>query len=184
MSFKPLTPNNWDQPDETSTIFARHSPIVGMVQMNGNDWARAFLAVELSESVPADVRGLFAVARGTLVYGWFFYPLYALGEEQLHRVADAAVAHRYRELDGPLGKRGYLPLLARRIQWLEAEGIIPSDLAPRWNAIRELRNIGSHPDFQMLHPPGDVLTSLKTVAEAVGELFASPRLAPQSSCNR
>jgi hypothetical protein len=51
-----------------------------MAQMDGNDWARHFLAVELHEDVPADVHDLFAVARGTMLYGWFFYPLYALAK--------------------------------------------------------------------------------------------------------
>jgi hypothetical protein len=173
MGFKELTPNNWDRPDDTSSLFVRVSPVAGVVSMNGNDWARAFLAVELAAAVPPDIRDLFAVARGTLVYGWFFYPLYALGEEQLHRVADAAVAHRYRELHGPRDKRGYLPSLAKRVQWLLDKDVIAADTAPRWSAIRDLRNIGSHPDFQMLHPPGDVLTSLETVAATVTALFVA-----------
>jgi hypothetical protein len=153
MNFKRLTADDWDQPDETSRIFVRVSPVAGVVKMDGNDWARAFLAVELRDSVPSEVRDLFAVARGVLLYGWFFYPLYALGEEQLHRVADSAVAHRYRQLDGPRDKRARQPSLAERIEWLADHGAVPADTRPRWEAIRDLRNIGSHPDFQMLTHP-------------------------------
>jgi hypothetical protein len=140
--------------------------------MNGDDWAREVLAVELAETVPADVRSLFEVARGTVLYGWFFYPMYALGDAQLHRVADVALAHRYRELDGPLTKGGYPPSLARRIKWLTDDGVIPEDARQRWDAIRELRNIGTHTDFQMLHAPGQVLRTLNVVAESVSALFA------------
>lgn len=73
----------------------------------------------------------------------------------------------------PRDNRGYLPSLAKRVQWLLDEGAVCADTAPRWNAIRELRNIGSHADFQMLHPPGDVLTSPKTVAETVTAVLAA-----------
>jgi hypothetical protein len=62
VNFKNLTANNWDQPDETSEQFGRLSPLTGMVQMDGNDWARHFLAVEPGEHVPEDVRDLFASA--------------------------------------------------------------------------------------------------------------------------
>lgn len=171
MNFKQLTPNNWDEADETSAMFARLSPIVGMVPMNGNDWARAFLAVELPTSVPADIRGLFAVARGTLLYGWFFYPLYQLGEDQLHRVADTAVAVRYEQLGGARDRRGYAPRMMQRLAWLIERGVIPVEAKGRWEAISDLRNIGSHPDFQALNPPGQALASLKIVAESVASLF-------------
>jgi hypothetical protein len=46
-----------------------------MLPVSGEDWAVRFLAVELSAKVPEDVQQLFAVARGVLVYGHFFYPL-------------------------------------------------------------------------------------------------------------
>ena len=67
--------------------------------MTGEDWARAFLNVELKEHVPEPVSDLFAIARGALLYGWFFYPLFRLGEEQLYRVVEAAAKERYRQLE-------------------------------------------------------------------------------------
>ena len=33
-----------------------------------------------------------------MLYGWFFYPLFRLGEEQLYRVCEAAAAVRYTQL--------------------------------------------------------------------------------------
>lgn len=173
MSFKQLTPNNWDRPDDTSKIFGRLSPLVGLVPMNGNDWARAFLAVELPESVPRDIRDLFAVARGTLLYGWFFYPLYQLGDDQLHRVADTAMAVRYEQLGGARNKRGYPPAMKQRLAWLIEREAIPAEMEPRWEAISNLRNAASHPDFQPLNAPGQALASLRVVAESVTSLFSS-----------
>jgi hypothetical protein len=74
---------------------------------------------------------MWEVARGVLLYGWFYYPLYALGEHQLRRVADAAVLRRYQQAGGPPNKKrdpddGQLrwPDFKRRVEWLTDHGII------------------------------------------------------------
>jgi hypothetical protein len=92
LRFKRLTVDNWQRPDPGLSIFVRLSLQDGSTRpISGDDWAREILAIELSERVPLEIRRLFAVARGALVYGYFFYPLYTLGAEQLFRVAEAAV---------------------------------------------------------------------------------------------
>lgn len=65
------------------------------------------------------------VARGVLLYGCFYSPLYALSEHQLRRVADAAILHRYQQAGGPPNKKrdpddGQLrwPDFKRRVEWL------------------------------------------------------------------
>jgi len=40
---------------------------------------------------------MWEVARGLLLCGWFYYAIYAIGEHELRRVADAAVLHRYQQ---------------------------------------------------------------------------------------
>src|SRR5438270_7929814 len=89
------------------------------------------------------VQRLFAVARSTLPYGHYFYPLYTLGAEQLYRVADSAALHRYRDLGGPKSKRGRDPAFATRIDWLRERGAIAAEYIARWDGFRELRNIAS-----------------------------------------
>lgn len=174
VSFKRLTANNWDQPDETSAIWVRRSRLVpGEIAVDGSAWARQFLAVDLTGPVPRDVADLFEVARGTLLYGWFYYPLYAIGEEQLHRVADTASVIRYQELSGPPNKRGNVPSFAERIEWLVSRAVIAAEREHQWEAIRALRNIGTHARFQALHTPNDVLRSLGIVADNVSALFAA-----------
>ena len=54
---------------------------------------------------------MWEVARGVLVSGVSCYPLHTLGDDQLHRVVDAAALHRYRQLGGPNAKRGMSPPL-------------------------------------------------------------------------
>lgn len=140
--------------------------------MSGDRWAEHFLRVELSAEVPSDVRDMWTIARGILLYGWYFYPLYALGDAELHRVADAAVLHRYQQANGPPDPRtGSAPSLRSRLEWLIARGIIRKESAPRWDAIRELRNEGSHADFAHLAMPMDALRSLEILATEIDALF-------------
>ena len=170
---KHLTVDNWRDPDEANAIFGEINRVTGQARiLDGDDWAARFLAVELSERVPEDVRTMWAAARGALAYGAFFYPLYALGDEQLHRVADAAVLHRYEQLDGPRLHSGRWPDLKPRLDWLIARGVISRELEQRWDAIRNLRNYASHATFQHLEPPGQALQTLNILRDEIDGLFA------------
>lgn len=106
MSYKELTSATWKEPDPPALSFARESRVLGaVVAMDGDDWARQFLAVKLKEHIPEQVRELFAVARDSALYGWFYYPLFYLGGEQLHRVMESAARVAYRQLGGTMRNR-------------------------------------------------------------------------------
>lgn len=169
--FKKLTAGNWTEPDPASQMFGRVSALAGPVQMREQDWARAFLAVDLAEQVPDEIRDLFVVARGALLYGWFFYPLFHLGEEQLFRVAESAAKHRYAAAGGP-EKR---PSFAAAIEWLANQGLIEEPRRQRWDAARHLRNRASHPARVSVMPPGQVLRSLEALALDLNQLFGLNR---------
>jgi hypothetical protein len=111
-----------------------------------------------------------------MLYGHYFYPLYTVGDEQIHGVADAATRHRYQQLGGPMAKGGKPPLFAARIRWLIERGAIAEKKGQRSDAYRGLRNISSHPEMQMLHTPADALRSLTLVAASVNALFRPPVL--------
>ena len=92
---KILSAENWQKPDPVTASFVSVDWGTGVATaMDGNAFASAFLDVEL-DCAPAGLREMFDVARGAMVYGWFYYPLYALGIEQLFRVAEHAVSLRY-----------------------------------------------------------------------------------------
>jgi hypothetical protein len=173
--FKEVTPRNWAERDPINENFVM--PDKGdWRRMTGDDWAGLFLGVELGASAPEPVQNLFLVARNTLPYGHFFYPLYTLGSEQLYRVADAAALHRYRDLDGPKTKRGNDPTFKTRIQWLREQGVIADEYAPQWEGFRELRNQTSHADMPSLFTPGNAYTMLRAVTECVSAIYAPPTL--------
>jgi hypothetical protein len=170
LRFKRLTIENWAEPDPVNAHFARLSPVVGPVPMTGDAWARAFLAVELSPGVPDEIRDLFEAARGAMLYGWFFYPLFRLAEEQVYRVLEAAARTRYREFAGAKAQ----PSFHEAVSWLTRRGAIAPADEVRWRAVRELRNDASHPKYQSVMPPGAVLATLQAAAHDINELFASP----------
>lgn len=167
MTFKNLTPANWIEPDPVMSAFGRVSPIAGPVSMGGQDWTRSFLAVEMAPQVPGAIRDLFRIAQGAAIYGWFFYPLLHLAEEQLHRVAEAAAREAYRQGGGAKSR----PTFDEVIRWLVQEGLIPEQSEERWSATRELRNIGSHPREPAVMPPGQVLRVFQGTAADISAIF-------------
>jgi hypothetical protein len=107
-----------------------------------------------------------------MLYGWFFYRLFRAGEEQLYRVIEAAIRERYRQLGGPESQ----PRLFNAIDWLLEHEVIPSAERERWDALRKLRNLASHPDFQGVVPPGHALHMLRAAARDIDLLFGAPPL--------
>ncbi len=168
--FRELTLKNWTEQDPTNKAFGRMSPVVGVGprSMSGDDWARAFLSVELKQHVPHEIRELFEVARGAMLYGWFFYPLFALGEEQLYRVLEAAARARYRQTGGPKQE----PRFKEAIDFLVDNAVIPEPDSERWDAARKLRNAASHREQHTAMPPGTILRHLELSAHDINRLFA------------
>ncbi len=178
---KHLTVQNWLDPDETGRAFGEVNLATGERRTaSGDGWADQFLAVELHNEVPAEIREMWGVARGLALYGWFYYPLYAIAEHQLRRVADAAVLHRYRQADGPPNKKPdpddgqpTCPSFKRRVDWLIDNGVIATDKRHQWAAIRELRNETTHASIRHLVMPVDVLRVLDLLAVEIDALFVS-----------
>jgi hypothetical protein len=166
--FKELTIENWLEPDETLRAFGRLSPVTGQVHpITADDFASSFLAIELGDYVPEDIVAMFKVARGTLLYGYFFYPLYALGQDQLWRVCEAALNERFHQLDGPRNRKRFVD----RIKWMRSDGHFSEEQAVWWTAVKDLRNSTSHPAFQTLIAPLELPGDLRRTAHAINCLF-------------
>ncbi len=66
--FKRITAANWQEPDVRQMF-----PL-----MTHEVWLEVHLRPKLNTKIPEEVSALFEVARGAMIYGWFFYPLIAL----------------------------------------------------------------------------------------------------------
>lgn len=164
---KKITGDNWLQPDPTLEAFVGVDRSSGSVTtISPRMWAELLLRVRLSPQVPEELSFMFEAARGILIYGVFFYPLYALGTAQLYRVGEAAVRIKAAEL-GARDGMSFEDIL----QFLLDAQAISEERSPWWNAIRKLRNMTSHAEIQHIHPPGDAAGTLRRVAESIEELF-------------
>ena len=169
LGFKKLTFDNWLEPDKVSTSFSRFSTSNGKIHaITGKQWMDNILKFSLTKSVPRDIHALFEVARGALAYGYFFYPLHTLACEQLFRVADAAVAYRCKAIKTSCSTNTF----EKRLKLLMSKKIILKPKESIWLAIRELRNIASHPESQSIFVPGQVIMMLERIAGEINSLFS------------
>ncbi len=166
--FKKIIPENWLQPDPFLRAFSKLTPN-GPEPITSDDLLNDILDPQLSESVPLEVKALFEVARGAMCYGYFFYPLYTLADEQLYRVVETAVSLKCKALSAP--KR--VKTFAQGIDYLIEVSIIPESEKLRWEGIRGLRNGASHPENQSIVPPGNAIHSLHLIAKIINLLFSN-----------
>jgi hypothetical protein len=159
LSFSRITPENWLAPDRKN-----YMPF-GVSQ---DEWIRYFLEPRLDvATVPQKVVQVFEIARGALVYSWFFFPLATLGLEQCSRVAEFAVRERCLLITQKTG------VFAENIEKLSNAGIISTEDETRWQAVRNLRNGSSHPERLTFTDPGQALTLVHSIVELINRLFKS-----------
>lgn len=170
LGIKGLSPDNWLEPDPASTVWVSSIDTDGVRLIDAEDRLREVLQPTLNEAVPDEVRGMFEVARGASAYGWFFYPLYTLASDQLYRVADAALAHKCREMGAPKSRDTF----KKRLDWLAETGAILQSDRFDWDTTRMGRNLGSHAEHQHIGTPGDAMRLLRRITGAINALFAEP----------
>ena len=166
LSFKTITPENWQEPDIPRTL----------PKMTAEIWIRDHLTPQLTSDVPNEVRGLFEVARAAIIYGWYFYPLLTLGSDQLFRALEAAVHHCCEkhsiptEFEDKNGKKRAVRY-DLQVKRLVEKGIVPAEEESRWEGARRLRNSASHPKWQSIFDPSTSLSMLTLVSEDINRLF-------------
>jgi hypothetical protein len=158
--FKRLSLENWQRVDPVWDAF-------GMSE-SSEAWVHDLLKANLDPVVPLPIRKLFETARGTLVYSLMFYPLLTIGTEQIFRVLEAAVTNKCTAMNAPSKvKRSF----DKKIKWLSETGAIGHVQYIRWDKIRKLRNIASHPRDQNIFDPNMALRMLNDATELINELF-------------
>src|SRR4029077_3722295 len=165
---------------ETASVwqnFARAVPgTLFFVQYDHLAWLREVRKFQITDAAPREIRSLFEVARSAIIYGYLCYPLLTLGTEQLHRVLEAAVRLKAKEL-GWVPKavrdrhRNDLPDYGNGLEFLKEAGVVLSEDDGWWSSARRLRNYASHPAMQTSHPPSKALSTLESTADRINELF-------------
>ncbi len=167
-STKQLTVENWLERDPAVNLFVTISRVDGSLgQRSANDRVAQVLAIKLLADVPEDVRAIFDAGRAAMVYGHFYYPLFALGSGHVFGALDAALRHRCEVAGVPSPP----DTMAKRIVWLHERGFITQSLRVRLDLDRQMRNELAHPRFQTIAPPGFACTILRRVAEDISALY-------------
>jgi predicted RNase H-like nuclease len=140
------------------------------------DWVKRVMEPTLIEAVPKEVRSLFEVARGSILYGWFFYPLLTLASEQIYRVQEAAIRERCEQVGIPTATTkangesrpiGFTALLGH----LRKRGVLPEDEDDAWENVKDLRNRVSHPRYQPINVPSAAIVTVQVAARRINQLF-------------
>ena len=140
----------------------------GTVQpLTANDWVERFLAPQLSPNVPEEVREAFEVARGAMLYGVCFYPLFTLGLEQVFRLMEAAAKAKATSLGIATGRHDYRWIL----EALQEKKALTKDEHDEWTNARKFRNLTTHAERQTILMPGQVVGTLTSITEAINRLF-------------
>lgn len=169
LNMKSIDEKNWLEADPVTHLLSNQIDSSGNLgQMTGEDWLSLILEAKLAVDVPVEIRRLFEVARGTMAYGYFFYPLFTLGCEQLYRVAESAVSVKCERLHAPKGVKRFID----KIEFLEKNGTISSLDVMIWNAFRGLRNESSHPKNQSIFTPGIAIPQIELIAKQISSLFS------------
>lgn len=168
LGFKKLTTENWLEPDGFNFYKVSLSVKTGQTRpIDFDERRRYMLDINITEKSPLEIRRMFEAARGAIFYGYFFYPLYVLGAEQLFRVAEAAVTLRCEQMGAKTGRMRFVD----KIKYLVGASAISAQEEESWQAIRELRNAASHPDMQTLFDSADALLFLQLIAGKINSLF-------------
>jgi hypothetical protein len=161
--FKRLTLDNWLAVDPAWAGVVMSSSLP-----NASDaWVFDLVQNELDPAVPLNVRRLFEIARGTLIYSLMFYPLLTLGTEQMFRVFETALSMKCADSGAPAKVKTF----AEKIEWLAKSGTMSAHEQDRWTAIRHLRNEASHPKDQSIFPPSEAVHIVNAAIELIDPLF-------------
>jgi hypothetical protein len=166
LGLKIITEGNWLQKDEALKGFVRFTPN-GPVEICQEEWLNLCLEPNISNKLPIEIQRLYQVAKSTMSYGYFFYPLFTLGLEQILRVAESAIEVKCIELGFPKTRDEFM----KKIEFLIEKGVIKENEKDRWKGLHIIRNESSHPSDQSIFHPLEAITIVKNISNEINKLF-------------
>lgn len=166
--FKKLDENNWLEPDKALNGLHRIQPNGSTRPILPNEWIEDIQKQKLNDLTPFEIQKLFEVARGTMIYGYFFYPIFTLASEQFTRIAETAVNIKCNELNCPKSKNTF----RKKVDWLLQESVLSNASHKKWKSIVHLRNKFSHPSRQNIFNPAIAINLMNAIAKNINLLFS------------
>jgi hypothetical protein len=167
LQIKKLIYHNWLKRDKSMSGFGIIKPDDSYRDKTSSEWFADIYKIKLSNKVPDEIHDLFEVTRGTMTYGFFYYPIYTVSVEQFSRILEAAISLKCQSLNMPASKK----TLEKKIDWLSGILEFTDDELSRLTSLRELRNSWSHSKRQNLTMPGQAISFMNITAKVINQLF-------------
>lgn len=167
MGFKELTLDNYLVADKVMSIFCviEHDGIPRT--QTADEWFENIHSLKIREDLPEELKRLMTVAQGSMIYGYFYYPLFTLGAEQFTRIADTAIKIKCESLNCPKEIKNF----RQKIHWLFEQGEFNEDEKKQWLGAVKLRNKVSHPDDQWTITPAMAINLMRNLYLKIEKLF-------------
>lgn len=169
---KKLSEGNWLIPDKSMASIHRVLLDGSTRPVSPNEWFDDIQRPKLADSVPEEIQELYEVARGTMIYGYFFYPIFTFASEQFTRIAEAAVNSFILKIDmgsKPKPRTSF----RKKIDWLLQNSILTEELYKKWDATVSLRNKFSHPSRQNIITPEMAIKLMDSITANINFLFVN-----------
>jgi len=167
LGIKKLDLNNWMEKGKVLKAFAKVLENGVRHEISPVEWFDCIYKAKLEVSVPENIHKLFEVARGTMTYGYFFYPIFTLAAEQFTRIIQTAVIKKCEMLNIPKSYKS----IKTKIKWLSKHTNFTKISLKKWEQLVSLRNSFSHPTDQMIVAPAMAIELMEDVADEINYLF-------------
>lgn len=156
------------EPDPRNLAFVRVDQQLGVAtQLTIADHYHLVAGIELYPTVPDEIRSIFETVKTLVLYGWLYYPFFAMSH--IYAALTVEMALRIRLPKSTKDRRG----LAELFEEAESQGLMPKS---GFNAepFRRLRNSFVHAKSQTILPPGYAIDVLSISAKLMNTLWPKP----------
>jgi hypothetical protein len=167
MNLKKIKLENWLEPDPVMNIFKRLLSDGKTQIITKEEWLKEIYNSKLTDFVSNEIHDLVEVARGTMTYGYYYYPIFTFAVEQFTRIAETAISKKCEFLNAPKSIKTFND----KFNWLSKLPEYKSLSQIRWESIRKLRNKFSHPSKQSIIPPGIAIELMNNVIDEINTLY-------------
>ena len=168
-SYKKLNENNWLEPDKLLSGFHRVKSDDTTKPLTISEWFAEIYKANLEDYVPDEIHKLFEVARGTMTYGYFFYPIFTFSSEQFTRIAETAVNIKCVTLNLTKSRTTF----KKKVDWLFENSFISDNSYNKWKSTIDLRNKFSHPLRQNIITPFMAINLMDSIATNINQLYSA-----------
>jgi len=165
--YKEISKENYLLADPVMSVFCVVEPDGTTRTQTIDEWFEDIHSLKISEDLPEELKRLMSVAQGSMIYGYFYYPLFTLGAEQFTRIADTAIKIKCESLNYPKNIKSF----RYRVGWLFEQGEFTEAEKNHWLGTVILRNKLAHPKDQWAITPAMAINLMKNLYMKIEKLF-------------